>query len=88
MNFRKRKERRKRVAICAEIVFDRGKIVKGEGFQVLNERMKTIDADAKEIYNFLGVEQADGIKMKEVYKRVKEGISRMYEHHNKNRIKR
>ena len=50
--------------------------------------MKTIDPDAKDIYNFLGVEQADGIKMKEMYKRVKEGISRMYEHYNKNRIKR
>ena len=41
-----------------------GKMVKGEGLQVLNERMKTIDHDENEIYKFLGVEQADGIKKK------------------------
>lgn len=35
-----------------------------------------MDADENEIYMFLGVEQADGIKMKEVYSRVKEEISR------------
>ena len=39
--------------------------MKGEGLQVLNERMKTIEPDENEIYNFLGVEQADGIKKKE-----------------------
>ena len=33
------------VAKCAEVVFERGKMVKGEGFQMLNERMKTIDPD-------------------------------------------
>ena len=38
--------------------------------------MKTIDPDENEIYKFLGVEQADGIKKKEVYNRVKEEISR------------
>ena len=27
------------VAKCAEVVFERGKMVKGEGLQVLNERM-------------------------------------------------
>ena len=36
--------------------------MKREGFQVLNKRMKTIDSDENEIYKFLGVEQADGIK--------------------------
>ena len=30
------------VSKCAEIVFERGKIVKGEGLQVLQERMKTL----------------------------------------------
>ena len=64
------------VAKCAEVVFERGKMVKGEGLQVLNERMRTIDPDENEIYKFLGVEQADGIKKKEVYNRVKEEISR------------
>ena len=43
---------------------------------MLNERMKTIDPNENEIYKFLGVEQADGIKKKEVYKRVKEEINR------------
>ena len=55
------------VARCAEVVFARGKMVKSEGLQVLNKRKKTIDADENEIYKFLGVEQADGIKKKEVY---------------------
>ena len=43
---------------------------------MLNERMKTMDHDENEICKFLGVEQADGIKMKEVYDNVKEEISR------------
>ena len=64
------------VAKCAEIILEKGKMVKGEGLQVLQEKMKTMDPDQKEIYNFLGVEQADGIKIKEVYNRVKEEINR------------
>ena len=51
-------------------------MVKGERLQVLQERMKTMDPDQKEIYKFLGVKQTDGIKTKEVYNRVKEGINR------------
>ena len=50
--------------------------MKGEGLQVLNERMRTIDPDEKKIYKFLGDAQADRIKKKEVYNRVKEEISR------------
>ena len=42
--------------------------MKGEGLQVLQERMKTLDPDQEEMYKFLGVEQADGIKTKQVYK--------------------
>ena len=57
---------------CAEVVFKRVKMVKGEGLQVLNERMKTIDPYQNEIYKFVGVEQVDGIKKKEVCKREKE----------------
>ena len=64
------------VTKCVEIIFERGKMVKGEGLQELNERMKTIDPDTNEIYKFLGVKQADGIKKKEVYNIVKEEISR------------
>ena len=54
-------------------------MVKGEGLQVLQERIKTMDPDQKEIYKFLGVEQADGIKTKEVYNRVKKEINRKLE---------
>ena len=64
------------VAKCAEVVFKRRKMVKGEGLQVLNKRVKTIDPDENEIYKFLGIEQADGIKKKQVHNRVKEEISR------------
>ena len=52
-------------------------MVKGEEPQVLQERMKTMDPDQKEIYKFLGVEQADRIKTKEAYNRVKEEINRI-----------
>ena len=44
------------VAKYAEIVFERGKMVKGEGLHVLNEGIKTIDPDENEICKFLGVE--------------------------------
>ena len=50
------------VSKYAEIVFKHGKMVKEEGLQALEERMKTIDPDENEIYIFLGLEQADGIK--------------------------
>ena len=65
-----------RAAKCAEVIFEGGKMVKGEGLQVLSERTKTIDPDKNEIYKFVGVEQADAVKQKEVYNRVKEEISR------------
>ena len=68
-----------RVTKCAEVVFEREKMVKDEGLQVLNERMKTIDPGEYEMYEiskFLGIEQADGIKKKEVYNTVKKEISR------------
>ena len=34
---------------CAEIIFERGKMVIGEGPQVLEERMKTMDPDENEM---------------------------------------
>ena len=43
---------------------------------MLQKRVKTIDPDQKEIYKFLEVEEADGIKTKEVYNRVKEKVNR------------
>ena len=41
-------------------------MVEVEGLQVLNGKMKTIEHNENEIYKFLGVEQADGINIKEV----------------------
>ena len=64
---------------CAEIVFEHGKMIRGEGLQVLHQRMKTMDPDQNKIYKYLGVEQADGIKAKEVYARVKEEVTRRLE---------
>ena len=43
-------------------------MVKREGLEVLEERMKAIDQDENEIYKFLLIELADGIK---VFERVK-----------------
>ena len=64
------------VSKCAEIIFEHGKVVRGEGLQVLEERMKTMDPDETEIYKFLGIEQADGIRMKTLFERVKEEVSK------------
>ena len=43
---------------------------------MLQNRMKTMKSDQKEIYKFTRVEQADCIKNKEVYNRVKEEVKR------------
>ena len=51
-------------------------MVRGEGLKVLEERMKTIDPDENEIYKFLGLEQADGIKAEAVFERIKSEISK------------
>ena len=66
------------VAKRAEIVFERGKMVRGEGIAGARRRegiagarrMESMDPDENETYKFLGTEQADGIKTKRVYKRV------------------
>ena len=67
------------ISKCVEIVFKRGKVARGEELEILEERIKAIDPDENEVYKFLGIEQADGIKTKkdfelvqgEVNKRVK-----------------
>ena len=66
------------VSKCAEIVFERGKMVRGEGLEVLGERMKTMDPDENETYKFFGIEQADGIKTKKVFKRVKDEVNKRF----------
>ena len=54
------------VSKYAEIVFERGKMIKGEGLPVLQKRMKTINPNNKKTYKFQVVEQSDGIKKKDV----------------------
>ena len=65
---------------CAEKVFEHGKMVRGEGLPVLDKQMETMDPDESVIYNFLGVEQADGIKTKVVFKRVRKKAQDASEH--------
>ena len=67
------------VSKCAEIIFQNGRMVRGEGLQVLNERMKTLNPDENEVYKFLGIEQADGIRTKNVYDRVKGEVEKRVE---------
>ena len=50
--------------------------MRGEGLQVLEESMDSMDPDKNEIYKFLGIEQADGIKTKRVYERVKHDVTK------------
>ena len=59
-----------------EIIFEHGKMVRAEGLQELEERMKTMDPYENEIYKLLGIEQADGIRTKTVFERVNEEISK------------
>ena len=55
---------------------ERGKIVRGEGLEVLEERMKMMDPDKYEIYKFLGIEHVDRIKTKKVFERVKGKVNK------------
>ena len=62
------------VKICAEIVFKNGKMIKGEGLGVLEERMKALDPNQNEVYKFLGCEQGEEIDVNKVMERVKREI--------------
>ena len=64
------------VSKCAGIIFEHGKMVRGEGLQLLEEKMKTMDLDESEIYKFLWIEQADDIWTKTVFERVKKEVSK------------
>ena len=56
---------------CAEIVFKKGKMIKGEGLTVLEEKMEALDPNKNEIYTFFGCEQANKIDVERVMERVK-----------------
>ena len=55
---------------CAEMVFKKGKMVKGEGLDILEERMKALDPDKNEWYKFLGIEQSGKINKETVMSRI------------------
>ena len=57
-----------RVKKSAEIVFRKGKMIKGEGLAVLEEKMDALDPNKNEIYKFLGCKQADKINVNELWK--------------------
>ena len=59
---------------CTEVMFKRGKMIKGERLTVLEEKMEPLDLEKNEIYKFLGCEQADKIDVKRVMERVKKEI--------------
>ena len=65
---------------CAEIVFKKGKMIKGEGLTVLEEKMEALDPNKTEIYTFLGCEQANKIDVKRVMERVKKEIRKRLDH--------
>ena len=67
---------------CAEIVIRKGKMVKGEGLPVLEEKMKALDPKKNEVYvdKFLGCQQSDDIDAKKVLERVKKEIKKRTEH--------
>ena len=65
---------------CTEIVFRKGKMVKGEGLAVLEEKMKALEPEKNEIYKFLGCEQSDDTDAKKVLERVKKEIKKRTEH--------
>ena len=65
---------------CVEIVFRKGKMIKGEGLDVLEEKMDALDPNKNEIYKFLGCEQAAKIDVKRVMERVKKEIRRRQDH--------
>ena len=51
-------------------------MLRGEELEVLEERMHTMDPEENGIYKFLGIEQADGIKTKTVFERVKGEVNK------------
>ena len=61
---------------CAEIVFEHGKMTRRGELTVLDERMEAMDPDEDGIWKFLELEQADEIKIKFVFKRVKSKIEK------------
>ena len=60
-----------KITKCAKIVFNRRRMVKAEGLDVLAERIKGLNPEQNENYKFLECEQAEQINTDAVYERVK-----------------
>ena len=60
---------------CVEIVFKYGKIIKGQGLQILLERMKAWGRNENEKYKFLGAKKAERIDMEMVMERPQSNIA-------------
>ena len=63
---------------CAKIVFRKGKMVKGEGLPVLEEKMKAVHPEKTDIYKFLGCEQSEDIDDKRVLEKEKKKNKETY----------
>ena len=61
---------------CTEIVLRKGKMVKGEGLPVLEEKMEALDPGRNDVCKFLGCEQSDDTDVKKVLERVKKEIKK------------
>ena len=48
------------VSKCEEVVYKRGKMIKGEGLQIDNNKAECLDPEDNEYYKFLGIEEGDG----------------------------
>ena len=48
------------VSKCAEVVYKRGKMTKGEGLQIDNNKAECLDPEDNKYYKFLGIEEGDG----------------------------
>ena len=62
------------VKTWAENVFSRGKIVKGEGLDVLDEMMNSLYPYLNKSYKFLEFKHAEPVEADAVYKRVSKGL--------------
>ena len=49
-----------RVSKCADVMYKRGKMIKGEGLQINNSKAEFLDPESAECYKFLGIEEGDG----------------------------
>ena len=65
---------------CAEIVFRKGKMIKGEELGCFGKKMDALDPNKSEFYRFLGCKQAVKIDVKRVMERVKKEIRRRLDH--------